>query len=259
MPIPCATHCLNVSFRDYIVRGGHVLQVSQFRHFAKFIGDFHRESLETGVRFACSNFVNSRSLPAEVRMSSSKTFSFCLVLLAFVVLSFTLACGGSSHSSSNLSQAQVQAMTAEMQGGFATAANTITADPCVGGASNQFCFDTSVNCSGGGTVDVTAQMTSNLDVNDTGQINGTITLTPTNCSVRNANLVLNGDPSLKFTSSVNLLNGGLTTLTATETGAVSYGPDPQGVCETNLTITATATTCSIKGTECGQQVNYTCQ
>jgi hypothetical protein len=187
-------------------------------------------------------------------------FSLSLSLVLIGILSLTTACGGgSSHSSSNLSQAQVQAMTTEMQTGFASAANTMSAGPCVGGAANQFCFDTTVNCSGGGTVAVSAQMTSSLDANDTGQVSGTITLVPSKCSVRNANLVLNGDPNLKFTSSVNLLNGQVTTLTATEIGAVSYGPDPQGVCDTNLTITATATTCSVKGTACGQQLSYTCQ
>lgn len=196
-------------------------------------------------------------------MSQRKTlFSFCLVLIAFGVLSVTLACGGgSSQSSPALSQAQVQAMTSEMQSGLVSAAGTSTGGPCAGGTENQFCFDTTVNCSGGGSISISARMTDNLDANGTGQSSYDVILIPRNCSVRNENLVLNGDPSLKFTGTVNVMNWQEMNLTGTETGTVSYGPNPQGVCESNLTLTALlepTLTCSIKGTQCGQPVDFTC-
>lgn len=188
----------------------------------------------------------------------------CVVLLAVCILILSASCGGGSSSSSRpLSAAQVQAITTEMQAGFSTAMQSMNGTACPGGGpANQFCFQTTVYCPAGGTIAVDGQFTMNLDANNTGQVIPTMTLTPSNCAVRTSNLVVNGDPNLKFTATMNVLNTQVTDFTATQIGGISYGPDPQGNCDSNLTITATVTptqTCRVRGTACGQPVDYSCQ
>lgn len=189
--------------------------------------------------------------------------SLALFFFSLAVLVVSAACGGSSQSSSPtpLSAAQVQAITTEMANGFSSAMSTSNTSVCPGGASNQLCFNTTANCTAGGTIAITGQYTTSLDANNTGQISGTMTFIPTNCAVNSTSLVLNGDPSLKFAATLNIANSQLTNFTATETGGVLYGPNPTGVCDSNLTITVSVTptqTCRIKGTACGQAVDYTC-
>jgi hypothetical protein len=78
---------------------------------------------------------------------------------------------------------------------------------------------------------------------------------------------MNANPGLTFTGPVFYFYGGVSSFTVTETGSVTYGPNPTGVCQTNLTIAAnfegdaqhTTEACMLTGTACGQTVNQNCQ
>jgi hypothetical protein len=124
-----------------------------------------------------------------------------------------------------------------------------------------------VDCSGGGTVSVTGSNTGDLDYSNTGSATISLVYTPTNCSIQGTNLVTNASPGLAFAGSLFYFYGGVSSFTVTETGSITYGPNPSGVCQTNLTIAAnfegdaqhTTEACTLTGTACGQTINQNCQ
>ncbi len=192
-----------------------------------------------------------------------KKYFFSLgVLFAAGCLLFASACGSSSQSSNSLSQAQVTAISTQMQQGLSASVTSITTTTCPKGSTAQYCTITTLPCSGGGTIAITSDLSDNVGTDNTGQIDGTITTVPTNCSVAGSNLVINGDPSVVFDSTIDISAGQLTSMTATETGAISYGPDPTGVCQVNLTSTVSfgkTPSCTFSGTVCGQTIHASCQ
>ncbi|MGA2979125.1 MAG: hypothetical protein ABSD76_06005 [Terriglobales bacterium] len=124
-----------------------------------------------------------------------------------------------------------------------------------------------VACSGGGTVSISGSLSGDMNFTATGGTSGMLTNTPTNCSIPGTNLVMNGNPSLAFNSVINFFYGGPSSFTVTETGPITYGPNPTGVCQTNLTITAsiegdaehTLLSCTLAGTACGQTISQSCE
>jgi hypothetical protein len=92
----------------------------------------------------------------------------------------------------------------------------------------------------------------------TGSIQEQIAATPTNCSVDG--ITLNGDPDVTVAGQVNLSDWApVWPVTGTETGGVSYGPNPSGTCQLNVTFTVNSNlTCTISGTACGQTVSGGC-
>ena len=191
-----------------------------------------------------------------------KCFLSLAVFFSAGCLFFSLACGTSSPSSKSLTQAQATAISTQMQQSLSATVTSITTTSCPKGSTAQYCTTSTVACSGGGTITITSDLSGTLGIGQTGQIDGSITTVPNNCSVSGSNLVINGDPSIVFDSTIDLSGGQLTSMTATETGAISYGPDPTGVCQMNVTSTVNfgkTPSCTFSGTVCGQAINANCQ
>jgi hypothetical protein len=209
-----------------------------------------------------------------------------LMLAAAMLLVPCGGCGGGSDNSNNLSQAQAQAVTAEvsqavaqaLQNAFSSSAaaargvrpslSTVVRDlrpdqssGCTPSGTGENCnFPISFDgpCSQGGTIAVVGDIAATLDNSGSGSVSSQLTVTPANCGV--SSLVLNGDPNIgvglnmSFTASAPAFP-----ITLTETGGVSYGPNPTGSCKLNVKFTITSeTSCSITGTACGQSVNGSC-
>jgi hypothetical protein len=182
-----------------------------------------------------------------LRATNNTSFS---LIVAGVLTLVCGSCGGSSSntpSGNNLSQAQAQAVTGEVSLALAQAlgsAFTVAASPeqrtlpaiveeihpdaslpsCTATSAGEDCnwpISYSGACPQGGTISVAG------DING-GQINFT-----------------QSAPSFPITLS--------------ETGGLSYGPNPSGSCQFNLTYSITSTTaCTITGTACGQPVTGPC-
>jgi hypothetical protein len=208
-----------------------------------------------------------------------------------------ILCGGCGNSSNNnsmsnnsMSQAQAQAVTdqvsqaiAQALGGtvpssvpptgasrpsLATAVGDLRPDSSAGctptstGESCNFPISlTDFPCTGaqGGTISVTGDIDGTLNDSGAGSVSGQFTITPANCSV--SNLVINGAPSINvagqidFTADENLVFP----ISFTETGGISYGPNPSGSCQLNATYTINSSlSCTVSGTVCGQSVSGSC-
>jgi hypothetical protein len=188
-------------------------------------------------------------------------FSFAIILAAGCIV-FSSACGSSSQNSKGLTPAQVAAIGTQMQQGLSASANSITSTPCPKGSTAQYCTTGTIACNGGGTITITSDLSGTLGTGNSGEIDGTITAVPNNCSVKGSNLVINGDPSVVFENTIDISAGQLMSMTATETGAISYGTDPTGVCQINVASTVTfgkIPSCTFSGTMCGQTINTSCQ
>jgi len=190
-----------------------------------------------------------------------KCFLGFAIVFAAGCLLFSSACGSSSQSSQSLSMAQAVAISSQMQQGLSASVTSITTTTCPKGSTAQFCTTGTVPCSGGGTIAITSDLSGSLGNDNSGQIGGTITAVPTNCTVSGSNLVINGDPGIVFDSTVDISAGQLTSMTATETGAISYGPDPTGICQLDVTNTVSFgknMSCTFSGTVCGQTIDASC-
>jgi hypothetical protein len=116
-------------------------------------------------------------------------------------------------------------------------------------------------CTGsqGGTISVTGDIDGILNTSGSGSVSANITITPANCSV--SNLIVNGDPSISVGGQINFTDNETPAfpITFTETGGISYGPNPSGTCQVNATYTINSSlSCTVSGTVCGQSVNGSC-
>ena len=113
-------------------------------------------------------------------------------------------------------------------------------------------------CPGGGTIGVAGDFAFSLDNSGDGSDSSTLTITPSNCSV--SNITINGDPSIGMTMQMNIANDAPAyPITFTESGGISFGPNPSGSCTMNATMTITsATSCTISGNLCGQKLSGSC-
>ena len=200
--------------------------------------------------------------------------SACLTITALLII-LGCGCGNSKGPSGPTSISSQQAVAAATQIGqtFVAASAQMGASFCGNPFAPQEQFPctisiaASVPCNEGGTVAVSGANNGDLDYSNTGPATGTLTFTTTNCSIPGSTLVMNGTPGLPFATSTFYFYGGVSSFTAVETGSISYGPNPAGVCQTNLTITAsfegnnqhTVTSCTLTGTACGQPINQQCQ
>jgi hypothetical protein len=218
--------------------------------------------------------------------------SLCLTILSVLLVILCLGCGSSNNSMSNnsMSQAQAQAVavevsqamcqalggvtpcdppTSEARPSLATAVRDIHPDASTGcnpnSSGGQTCnFPISLPnfaCSGsqGGTISVTGDIQGTLDNTGAGSVSGTFTITPAECSV--SNLILNGDPNINVAGQIDFTANETPAfpVTFTETGGISYGPNPSGSCQVNATYTISASlSCTISGTVCGQTVSGNC-
>ncbi len=120
---------------------------------------------------------------------------------------------------------------------------------------------TNYPCTGpkGGTISITGDIDGTLNNDGAGSVNGQFTITPANCSV--SNLVFNGDPSISVDGQINFTDNETPTfpITFMETGGITYGPNPSGSCQLNVTYSINSSlSCTISGTVCGQSVSGSC-
>ena len=205
------------------------------------------------------------------------------IAVALIILFLTLSAGCGSSSHNNLSAAQAQAVSQEVDvalqaaltNAFSTgqAADThpslaaiagdLTPDQlsCVTSASGTTCnipVTYSGPCPGGGTIGVSGDFDFTLNSAGDGSDNSTLTITPTNCSVSNE--TINGDPNITVATQINFTNDApVFPITLTETGGISFGPNPSGSCTVNETLTITsATSCTKSGNFCGRTLSGSC-
>jgi len=210
--------------------------------------------------------------------------SLCLIVVAAML---SILCGGcGSSSSNNMSQAQAQAVTAEVSQAVAQAlASAFNLNPpaertvrpslstvvrdirpnltsgCTPTANGEDCnwpIADSGPCPQGGTIAVAGDINAALDNSGDGSVNSQLTVTPANCGV--SNLVINGDPSIGVGLQMSFANSApVFPITISENGGISYGPNPSGSCKFDVTYTITsATSCTMTGTACGRSFNGSC-
>jgi len=217
-------------------------------------------------------------------MLRNQRFVSCSAIAAVTILS--LVCAGCGTSSShNLSPAQAQAVSQELTTALGAALSSglasgpaDTAHPRrlpaivqnVHPSSSSDCTITNTGescnipitysgpCPNGGTVGVTGDFIFTLDNTGSGTDNSTLTITPTNCAV--SNTTFNGDPNVTVATKFSFQNNALVyPATFTETGGISFGPNPSGSCTLNVNLSITsATTCTVTGSICGQSLSGTC-
>lgn len=208
-----------------------------------------------------------------------RSVSLWLIMAVTAFLAVCSGCGGGSGSTTppaptTLTAAQATAVATQMESAFVADSGLIGANLCPTPPSTEIGWEdyctisvaNSAPCGGGGSVGIDGLLTGNVDFTDTGTFTGVLTAAPTNCSIAGTALVVNGDPSLSVSGAVNFFYGGITSFAVTESGSVTYGPKPAGVCQTNLTITAsflgnaqhTIKSCTLTGTACAQTINLSC-
>ncbi len=212
---------------------------------------------------------------------SAHAIAFSAATLVGVAL-IMLGCGTSNSSSKTLSPAQAQSIATGISNGVGQAVTgafaiaslkpgtnvmrnaetspNVMLPICTPTPSGEVCVwavSSTYACPGGGTMPVTGNITGELTTG-TGSAQVQIAATPTNCSVNG--LVLNGDPQVNLAAMVRILNDNpVWPLTGTETGGVTYGPNPSGSCQLNLGFTVNANqSCTVTGTACGQPVSGSC-
>lgn len=214
---------------------------------------------------------------------ANRVVPLCGVVALVVVSLLCLNCG-SSPKNQTLSAAQAQAFSQElftalggaitsgfqmpitndetrhlseiMQGIRASQSNGCTVTNT--GESCNIPITYSGACPNGGTIAVSGNFTYTLNSAGDGSDSTTLTVTPTNCVV--SNTTYNGNPNVTVATQFSFQNDApLYPITFTESGGISFGPNPSGSCSLSVNVSVTsATTCSVTGNICGQSVNGTC-
>jgi hypothetical protein len=222
----------------------------------------------------------------------ARNASLCLTAAAAMLSILSVACGGGSGSSTSaaMSQAQAEAVAEQISQAMAqalgvavpssvpatsgarpslsTAVRDLRPDSvggCTSSPTGETCNIpislTNYPCTGpkGGTISITGDIDGTLNNDGAGSVNGQFTITPANCSV--SNLVFNGDPSISVDGQINFTDNETPTfpITFMETGGITYGPNPSGSCQLNVTYSINSSlSCTISGTVCGQSVSGSC-
>jgi len=203
-----------------------------------------------------------------------------LALVGFVALS----CGNSGNGK-NLSSAQVQAISQELFTALGSALNAgltppgsaiapshslataVQHDPrlvqsdCTisdNGESCNIVITYEGNCPDGGTIAVDGDLAFTLDNSGNGSDNSALTVTPAACVV--SDVTFSGNPSVTVATGFSMQSFALAyPITFSETGGITYGPNPSGSCTLNVNATVSSpTSCSVTGTICGRSVSGTC-
>ena len=217
--------------------------------------------------------------------AGSRQVNLCLMVAVALLLILCVGCGSSNSMNNNMSQAQAQAVAQQVSQAIVQAlgaAVPATAPPattntrpslstvvsdlqpdalsgCTSTSNGENCNIpislTNYPCSGpqGGTFSVTGDVDGSLTNSGSGSLSAQLAITPANCSV--SNLILNGDPSINVGGQINFTNDQTPVfpVTFTETGGISYGPNPSGSCQLNATYTINSSlVCTVSGTVCGQ-------
>jgi hypothetical protein len=217
------------------------------------------------------------------------------LILAATLSVVCSGCGSSASNSQAMSQAQAQAVSARVSGAAAqalenafsggnagessgkstgdvtarsaslsTAVTSIRLDqssgctPTGSGYNCNWPVSYTAPCDTGGTIAVTGDLETTLNGSGSGSLSSKLTLVPTNCGI--VGTVINGDPNVGFTVNMNFVNSApVFPITLPESGTISYGPNPSGICSINVTNTITSqNSCTMTGMLCGQPVNEAC-
>jgi|ERR1700723_1297595 hypothetical protein len=222
---------------------------------------------------------------------NKRSKSIRLIVAATLLSVLCVGCGSSNSTNGNMSQAQAQAVAQQFSQAIAQAlsgAVPATAHPAASDTRPSLstvvsdihpdalpgCTSTSNGencnipislmnypCSGpqGGTISVAGDVDGTLTNTGSGSLSAQLAIAPANCSV--SNLILNGDPSINVAGQINFTNNETPVfpVTFTETGGISYGPNPSGSCQVNATYTINSSlSCTVSGTVCGQSVSGSC-
>ncbi len=227
---------------------------------------------------------------SRIMFQIKRSESFCLIVAAALLPILSTGCGSNSSTNNNMSQAQAQAVAQQVSQAItqalsgavpATALPASDTRPSLSAVVNDIhpdalpgCTSTSNGetcnipisltnypCGGpqGGTISVTGDVDGTLNNSGSGSLSTQLAITPANCSV--SNLILNGDPSINVAGQINFTNDETPVfpVTFTETGGISYGPNPSGSCQVNATYTINSSlSCTVSGTVCGQSVSGSC-
>jgi hypothetical protein len=216
-------------------------------------------------------------------LRSQRLIPACAIATITALALLSLNCGSSS-STHTLSTAQAQAVSQELftalgnalSSGFTGVAAAThprlpeimravhpeqTSSDCTITNSGESCnipISYTGNCPNGGTIAVAGDFIFTLNNSGDGSDDSTLTITPTNCDV--SNTTINGNPNVTVTTQFSMQNDALAyPLTFTESGGISFGPNPSGSCTLNVNLSVTsATTCTVTGTICGQSLNGSC-
>jgi len=208
----------------------------------------------------------------------------CLLAVVAVLL-ISAGCGSSTHANT-LSAAQAQAVSQQVAQAAAQAVANALHLPlpaaeqppvrmsealggfrpdqslnCISTPTGQTCnfpISSSGACAKGGTIAVAGDIQGTLNNSGSGSLATQVTITPANCSV--SNLTFNGDPNISIAGQINFTSMGPTfPITLMEGGGISYGPDPSGTCQLNVTYSINSqSSCTVTGTVCGQAVSGSC-
>jgi len=212
----------------------------------------------------------------------------CLIsIVPLLAVALCSSCGGNSNSMSNnnLSAAQAQAVSQQVVASVTVAlgdslgvtlpsekprpslgkilaeTHPDTSSGCTSSSSGESCnFPLSYNgsCPGGGAISVSGDVSGTLNNSGSGSIDAQIMVTPANCAV--SSVTFNGNPDITIGGQITFTNAGPTfPMTFTEGGGISYGPNPSGSCQLNVTYSINSiSSCTVTGTVCGQSVNGSC-
>lgn len=225
----------------------------------------------------------------KISAGITKLVSLLSILVAACLLVLSVGCG--SSSSHTMSAAQAQAVSQEfstaLQSALSTSlpsASSVRREPhpnlaailanarhynahpadssgCTVTDNGESCnipVTYSGSCPGGGTIGITGDFDFTLNSAGDGSDSSTLTITPTNCSV--SNLTINGNPSVTASTQINFADDAPTfPITLSETGGITYGPNPSGSCTLNVQYTVSSeSSCTVSGTVCGQSVSGSC-
>jgi hypothetical protein len=154
-----------------------------------------------------------------------------LTITALIIV-LSCGCGNSKGPSGPTSISSQQAVAAATQIGqtFVASSAQMGASFCGNSFAPQEQFPCTISvasnvpCSGGGTVSIAGANNGDLDYTNTGPATGTLTYTPTNCSIPGSTLVMSGTAGLPFATSMFYFYGGVSSFTAVETGRSAMGP-----------------------------------
>jgi hypothetical protein len=197
-----------------------------------------------------------------------------------------IGCGSNSsnsNSSAILTQAQAQAVAKAVSNGINQAltnafgaaslnasakimreneiAPSATTPTCSVTSSGETCnwpISVTFSCPGGGTMAVTGDVNGSVTDTGTGSIQEQFGATPASCSIDG--IVINGAPQVTVGGQLSISNWApVWPLRGTEGGGVTYGPNPSGSCQFNVSFSINSDlSCTVSGTACGQPVNSSC-
>jgi hypothetical protein len=196
------------------------------------------------------------SMPASPTLSAAQAQSVTQQVLQAVQTAFTNAIPQTSQPAEDGHQSLSKSL--------ATIHPDATSPGCTATSTGQSCnfpLSSTVQCSGGGNISVSGDISGSLSNSGSGMADAKITVTPANCGV--SSVTFSGEPNITLSSQFSFSDnngqiGVVFPITLSEGGGISFGPNASGTCQLNVTYSINSGSCSVTGTVCGQSVNGTC-